>query len=121
MTGNRKDYLPYKIISIKLKSFEFAEFCLILIISVQLSIPPCIDNMYLFHTLFFVSHIFSTNPIPLHFFIIVCSFGSLQVLFTIHRIIFCRFACPPMKIISSNKYFCKKKFCGAVALTISKS
>ena len=31
----------------------------------QLSIPFCIDNSYFFHTLFFVSHIFSTNPVPL--------------------------------------------------------
>ena len=33
-------------------------------------------------------------------------------MFAIHRIIFCRFACPPIRIISSTKYFCKKKFCG---------
>ena len=44
---------------------KLAKFGLILIISVQLSIPFCIDNSYFFHTLFFVSHIFSTNPVPL--------------------------------------------------------
>ena len=80
-----------------------------------LSILFCIDNLYFFHTLFFVSHIFSTNPVPLHFFIIVCSSGGLQVSFTTHRIIFCRFACPPMEIIIYIQYFCKKKFCGTNA------
>ena len=34
----------------------------------------------LFHTLFFVSHTFSTNPVPTIFFIIVCSSGGLQVI-----------------------------------------
>ena len=91
---------------------KLAKSGLILIISAQLSIPFCIDNSYFFHTLFFVSHIFSTNPVPLHFFIIVCSSGGLQVSFTTHRIIFCRFACPPMEIIIYIQYFCKKKFCG---------
>ena len=85
---------------------KLAKFCLIQIISIQLSIRFCIDNSYLFHTLFFVSHIFSTNPVPLHFFIIMCSSGGLQVLFTIHRIILCRFACPPMEIIISGRCFC---------------
>ena len=47
--------------------FKLAKSGLILIISVQLPIPFCIDNSYFFHTLFFVSHIFSTNPVPLHF------------------------------------------------------
>ena len=59
--------------------FKLAKSGLILIISVQLSIPFCIDDSYFFHTLFFVSHIFSTNSVPLHFFIIVCSSGGLQV------------------------------------------
>ena len=45
--------------------FKLAKSGLILIISVQLSILFCIDNPYFFHTLFFVSHIFSTNPVPL--------------------------------------------------------
>ena len=45
--------------------FKLAKSGLILIISVQLSIPFCIDNSYFFHTLFLVSHIFSTNPVPL--------------------------------------------------------
>lgn len=36
-------------------------------------------------------------------------------MFTIHRIIFFRFACPPMEIIISSQYFCKKKFCGTNA------
>ena len=96
----------------QLDLFKLAKSGLILIISVQLSIPFCIDNSYFFHTLFFVSHIFSTNPVPLHFFIIVCSSGGLQVSFTTHRIIFCWFACPPMEIIIYIQYFCKKKFCG---------
>ena len=92
--------------------FKLAEFGLIQVIFMWLSILFCIDNLYFFHTLFFVSHIFSTNPVPLHFFIIVCSSGGLQVSFTTHRIIFCRFACPPMEIIIYIQYFCKKKFCG---------
>lgn len=92
--------------------FKLAESGLIQVILIQLSIPFSIDNSCLFHTLFFVSHIFSTNPVPLHFFIIVCSSGGLQVSFTTHRIIFCRFACPPMEIIIYIQYFCKKKFCG---------
>ena len=45
--------------------FKLAKSGLILIISVQLSILFCIDNSCFFHTLFFVSHIFSTNPVPL--------------------------------------------------------
>ena len=59
--------------------FKLAKFGLILVVSIWLSILSCIDISYLSHTLFFVSHIFSTNPIPLHFFIIVCSSGGLQV------------------------------------------
>ena len=59
--------------------FKLAESGLIQIISIQLSILLCIDKLHLFHTLFFVSHIFSTNPVPLHFFIIVCSSSGLQV------------------------------------------
>ena len=59
--------------------FELAESGLIQIISIQLSILLCIDKLYLFHTLFFFSHIFSTNPVPLYFFIIMCSSGGLQV------------------------------------------
>ena len=58
---------------------KLAKSSLIQVISTWLSIPFCIDSSYLFHTLFFVSHIFSTNPVPLHFFIIVCSSGGLQV------------------------------------------
>ena len=92
--------------------FKLAKFGLMQVILMWLSILFCIDNLYFFHTLFFVSHIFSTNPVPLHFFIIVCSSGGLQVSFTTHRIIFCRFACPPMEIIIYIQYFCKKKFCG---------
>ena len=64
-----------------------AESSLIYVISIWLSILFCIDNLHFFHTLFFVSHIFSTNPVPLHFFIIVCSSGGLQVGWTIQRII----------------------------------
>ena len=60
-------------------SFKLAESGLIQVILTWLSIPFCIDNSHFFHTLFFVSHIFSTNPVPLHFFIIVCSSGGLQV------------------------------------------
>ena len=59
--------------------FKLAEFGLILVVLISLSILYCIDNIHLFHSLFFVSHIFSTNPVPLHFFIIVCSSGGLQV------------------------------------------
>ena len=59
--------------------FKLAKFGLILVVLIWLSILFCIDNMCLFHTLFFVSHIFSTIPVPLHFFIIVCSSGGLQV------------------------------------------
>ena len=58
---------------------KLAKFGLILVVLIWLSILFCIDNMCLFHTLFFVSHIFSTIPVPLHFFIIVCSSGGLQV------------------------------------------
>ena len=47
--------------------FKLAESGLIQVISTWLSIPFCIDNSYLFHTLFFVSHTFSTNTVPLHF------------------------------------------------------
>ena len=61
--------------------FKLAKFGLILVVSIWLSILFCIDNLHFFHTLFFVSHIFSTNPVPLHFFIIVCSSGGLQVCF----------------------------------------
>ena len=96
----------------QLDLFKLAKFGLMQVILMWLSILFCIDNLYFFHTLFFVSHIFSTNPVPLHFFIIVCSSGGLQVSFTTHRIIFCRFACPPMEIIIYIQYFCKKKFCG---------
>ena len=46
---------------------KLAEFGLIQVILTWLSIPFRIDNLHLFHTLFFVSHIFSTNPVPLHF------------------------------------------------------
>ena len=79
--------------------FKLAEFGLILVVSIWLSILSCIDISYLFHTLFFVSHIFSTNPVPLHFFIIVCSSGGLQVGWTIQRIIVRWFASSPMGII----------------------
>ena len=60
--------------------FKLAKFGLILVVSISLSILYCIDNMHLFHSLFFVSHIFSTNPVPTIFFIIVCSSGGLQVI-----------------------------------------
>ena len=49
------------------KLFELAWSSLILVISMRLSILFYIDIPHLFHTLFFVSHIFSTNPVPLHF------------------------------------------------------
>jgi len=45
--------------------FKLAKFGLIQVIFMWLSILFCIDNLYFFHTLFFVSHIFSTNPVPL--------------------------------------------------------
>ena len=45
--------------------FKLAEFGLIQFVLMQLSILCCIDNSYIFHSLFFVSHIFSTNPVPL--------------------------------------------------------
>lgn len=83
----------------QLDLFKLAKFGLILVVSIWLSIPSCIDISYLFHTLFFVSHIFSTNPVPLHFFIIVCSSGGLQVGWTIQRIIVRWFASSPMGII----------------------
>ena len=79
--------------------FKLAESSLIQVILIWLSIPFCIDSLYFFHTLFFVSHIFSTNPVPLHFFIIVCSSGGLQVGWTIQRIIVRWFASSPMGII----------------------
>jgi hypothetical protein len=44
--------------------FKLAESSLIQVILIWLSIPFCIDSLYFFHTLFFVSHIFSTNPVP---------------------------------------------------------
>ena len=47
--------------------FKLAESGLIQVIIIWLSILFCIDNPYLFHTLFGVSHIFSTHPVPLHF------------------------------------------------------
>ena len=50
--------------------FEFAESSLFQVISTYLSILFYIDNLHLFQTLFFISHIFNTNPVPLHFFII---------------------------------------------------
>ena len=60
--------------------FKLAKFGLILVVLIWLSILFCIDNMCLFHTLFFVSHIFSTNPVPLHFFnlliVLLISFPS---------------------------------------------
>ena len=58
-----KDDKPYCPLTFTL--FKLAKSGLILIIPVQLSIPFCIDNSCFFHTLFFVSHIFSTNPVPL--------------------------------------------------------
>ena len=48
-----------------IKLLKLAESGLIHVILIWLSIPFCIDNQYLFHTLFFVSHIFSTNSVPL--------------------------------------------------------
>ena len=45
--------------------FKLAKSGLIHVILIWLSIPFCIDDQYLFHTLFFVSHIFSTNSVPL--------------------------------------------------------
>lgn len=86
--------------------FKLAKFDLILVVLMQLSIPYRIDNIHLFHSLFFVSHIFSTNPVPLHFFIIVCSSGGLQVSFTIHRIILCCSDIPPMIGRISEQRFC---------------
>ncbi len=83
----------------QLDLFKLAKFGLILVVSIWLSILSCIDISYFFHTLFFVSHIFSTNPVPLHFFIIVCSSGGLQVGWTIQRIIVRWFASSPMCII----------------------
>ena len=59
--------------------FKLAKFGLILVVLTQLSISFRIDNIHLFHSLLFVSHIFSTNPVPLHSFIIVCSSSGLQV------------------------------------------
>ena len=45
--------------------FKLAKFGLILVVLMQLSILSCIDNQHLFHSLFFFSHIFSTNSVPL--------------------------------------------------------
>ena len=45
--------------------FKLAKFGLILVVLTQLSISFRIDNIHLFHSLLFVSHIFSTNPVPL--------------------------------------------------------
>ena len=64
--------------------FKLTEFGSILIISAQLSIPFCIDNLYLFHTLFIVSHIFST----IAFFIIVYNSGGLQPLANYYKILY---------------------------------
>ena len=58
---------------------KLAESGLILVIPIWLSIPFCIDILCIFHTLFFVSNIFSTNPVPLHLLIIVYSSDGLQV------------------------------------------
>ena len=58
-----KDDKPYCPLTNPL--FKLAESGLIQIISIRLSILLCIDKLHLFHTLFFVSHIFSTNPVPL--------------------------------------------------------
>ncbi len=45
--------------------FKLAKFGLILVVPILLSILSCIDNIHLFHSLFFIAHIFSTNPVPL--------------------------------------------------------
>ncbi len=45
--------------------FKLAKSGLILVVPILLSILSCIDNMHLFHSLFFIAHIFSTNPVPL--------------------------------------------------------
>ena len=58
-----KDDKPYCHLTTFL--LKLAKFGLILVVLMQLSILFHIDNMYLFHSLFFVSHIFSTNPVPL--------------------------------------------------------
>ena len=85
--------------------FKLAESGLIQVILMWLSILFCIDNLYFFHTLFFVSHIFSTNPVPLYFFIIVCSSGGLQVCFPIfhsHRNMSSCLSCCIIKIHCHN-------------------
>ena len=48
--------------------FKLAKFGLILVVLIWLSILSRIDNSYLFYSLFFVLHIFSTNPVPLPYF-----------------------------------------------------
>ena len=71
---------PIKSLGIRLSSgfqdlwllFKLAKFGLILVVLTQLSIPSCIDNQHLFHSLFFVSHIFSTNPSTIAILSLLC-------------------------------------------------
>jgi len=60
-------------------SFKLAKFGLLLIVLIQSSILSCIDNVYLFHSLF-LFHIFLV-PIQYHCYIAIieCSSGGLQV------------------------------------------
>lgn len=48
--------------------FKLAKFGLILVVLIQLSILFCINNSHLFYSLFFIPHIFSTDPVPLNIF-----------------------------------------------------
>ena len=59
--------------------FKLAKFGLLLIVLIQSSILSCIDNVYLFHSLF-LFHIFLV-PIQYHCYIAIieCSSGGLQV------------------------------------------
>ena len=67
-----RGYVLYQQLSWQNFSFYFvlnldigSKFDLILVVLMQLSILYCIDNSYIFHSLFFVPHTFSTNPVPL--------------------------------------------------------
>ena len=65
--GKRKSpinglFTPFMKLCLLLK---LAKFGSILVVPILLSILSCIDNMHLFHSLFFIAHIFSTNPVPL--------------------------------------------------------
>jgi hypothetical protein len=59
--------------------------------------------LQIFLLLFFVSYLFSTNPVPAQLFVIVCSSGGLQVFGITQRIIVHWLASPSMEIINPTQ------------------